>query len=186
MFPRLIYSITSKTLHRNARAFVSISKKVTSNLESYNLDARKTCLQRTPNLITIKRLKRSSKRQRETESDSEGEEENDEFDVIANKIITSTVSSLRMENILKVALGISRRKIEDAFYEGKVRLNGKMMNKKSMKLNVGDEIDMIVSKSPQNADLLIVHRAQLLNIFVEDDKIYIKVARNKNLLIEDI
>lgn len=42
------------------------------------------------------------------------------------------VQSLRADLLLKSALGIARNKIEAAFYEGKIRINGKKIQKKSV------------------------------------------------------
>lgn len=191
MLPGLICSITNKTRLWNVRAFITLSKKINSNSESYNSRPCKSYLQHESNLITIKRFKKSSKKQKDIESDSEDEssdsdeESQDELDSTGSKVITGYVTSPRMENVLKIALGLSRRKVEDAFYQGKIRVNGHPTTKKSTQLNVGDEVDIILLKKPKNPNLLLVHRAKLLNMSVKDDKISIQVMRDKNLLVED-
>ena len=53
-------------------------------------------------------------------------------DVDKQKIAKIKVQSLRADLLLKVALGIARNKIEASFYEGKIRLNGKKLLKKSV------------------------------------------------------
>jgi RNA-binding protein YlmH len=50
---------------------------------------------------------------------------------------------MRIDLILKSGLNIARNKIELAFYENKIRKNGKKILKKSQSVAVGDEIDFI-------------------------------------------
>lgn len=68
----------------------------------------------------------------------EDEEEEEDYlndgnnDIDKNRIIKIRVQSLRLDLLLKSALNIARNKIEGAFYENKIRLNGKKIAKKSV------------------------------------------------------
>lgn len=53
-------------------------------------------------------------------------------DVDKKQITKIRVQSLRCDLLLKSALNLGRSKIEAAFYEGKIRLNGRKINKKSV------------------------------------------------------
>jgi hypothetical protein len=66
----------------------------------------------------------------EIEDDSDDEEFADDID--KQKIAKIRVQSMRADLLLKTGLGIARNKIEASFYEGKIRVNGKKINKKSV------------------------------------------------------
>jgi len=73
------------------------------------------------------------------EEDNENEDVSQEIDlsllqdVDGNdvKIIKSRLNSLRLDTLLKAGLGISKSKVEVAFYESKIRVNGERILKKS-------------------------------------------------------
>ncbi|KOC60521.1 Uncharacterized protein C6orf203 like protein, partial [Habropoda laboriosa] len=124
----------------------------------------------------------------EQEQENEGELDVDDYlNTEKAKIIKSTVPSLRLDVVAKVGFGISRTKLEKEFYKSNLRLNGNKCLKKSEMVQIGDEIDYIVSKSPDNPANLIVNRCILLsaNINSESDVILVKLVQNKSLLIED-
>jgi len=49
----------------------------------------------------------------------------------------------------------------------------------------GDEIDMILSRSLDSDELIVVNRIVILSMNATSDSIRIKLSRDKNLLIED-
>jgi len=76
-------------------------------------------------------------------------------------------------------------KIEVAFYESRIRVNGEKVMKKSHTVEVGDEVDLIKGPSPNNPDFLIVSRVEVLSAKLDDDELEIKLKKFKSLLIEN-
>ncbi|KAG7212944.1 hypothetical protein KM043_002287 [Ampulex compressa] len=142
---------------------------------------------------TSRRFKHGRKKSTKADIDTDDEDEDSDEDNMnendvndkSKKIITGKVQSIRMETVVKVALGMSRRKLEEAFYKGHIRINGEKLLKKGNQLRIDDEIDYIVSRSPENPDFLIVHRMVLLAAKPFKDAIQIKISREKSLLIEN-
>ncbi|XP_063243690.1 mitochondrial transcription rescue factor 1 isoform X1 [Bacillus rossius redtenbacheri] len=94
--------------------------------------------QRNNPILTLYREKRSRKTgKQEVESDSddeeapEGSESVDEGDDKISKVISTTLSSLRVDLVVKAGLGIARNKVEALFYESSIRVNGEKLLKKS-------------------------------------------------------
>ncbi|XP_050498720.1 uncharacterized protein LOC126879595 [Diabrotica virgifera virgifera] len=122
-----------------------------------------------------------------SESETESETKDDDiFDVNdkSAKTIEVRVSSLRADSILKVGLGISRNKLETIFYEGRIRVNGTKIPKKSVSVRENDELDVIKGKQT-NSDFLTISRLLLLGIKAEEDIIKIKLRRHKSLTVEN-
>lgn len=105
------------------------------------------------------------------------------------KDVTTHVSSMRLDNVLKSALGIPKSDIEAAFYASNIRLNGRKVLKKSIDVDVGDEIDIIKGVSPTSDKFLEVMRTVILAIKLsnnpEASKIQVKLRRFKQLIIEN-
>ncbi|XP_012350184.2 mitochondrial transcription rescue factor 1 [Apis florea] len=82
---------------------------------------------------------------------------------------------------------MSRAKVDKEFYMSNIRLNGKKCFKKGIKVNLGDEIDFIQKRSPDNPNYLIINRCILLSIKTEpeEENFKIKLLQNKSLLIEE-
>ncbi|XP_062851771.1 mitochondrial transcription rescue factor 1 [Trichomycterus rosablanca] len=59
------------------------------------------------------------------------------------------VQSLRFDLVLKAGLDIARHKIEDAFYDHKLRLNGQKLIKKSRTVKVGDTLDIVIAEDKE-------------------------------------
>lgn len=57
----------------------------------------------------------------------------------------------------------------------------------NMQVNLGDEIDFIQKRSPDNPNYLIINRCILLSIKTEpeEENFKIKLLQNKSLLIEE-
>ncbi|KPJ08377.1 Uncharacterized protein C6orf203-like [Papilio machaon] len=123
-----------------------------------------------------------------SETHDDEEEVFDEDDVSLSrdsKLVKFKTTSLRTDVVIKSALGVSRNKVEQVFYESKIRVNGKKIMKKSHAVKVGSEIDVVKSVSPHNPDHLYVARIEVLNIVPKEEDIAITVRRFKNLLIEN-
>lgn len=76
-------------------------------------------------------------------------------------------------------------KIEVAFYENRIRVNGEKVTKKSQTLEVGDEVDLVKGPSPQNSDFLLVSRIEILSVKFDDNELEVKLRKFKNLLINN-
>lgn len=123
-----------------------------------------------------------------TESDEEGSGQDDTFDDIQDrnsKLMKIKIPSLRVDGILKTALGISRNKIDVMFYENRMRVNGEKLLKKNSLVNEGDEVDLIKSVSPANPENLIVARVEILSVAEKPDALDVKVKRWKSLTVEN-
>ncbi|KOB77414.1 putative secreted protein, partial [Operophtera brumata] len=86
-----------------------------------------------------------------------------------SKMVKFSTTSMRTDMILKSALGVARNKIEQAFYESKIRVNGRKITK----------------KSAPNPDHLFVSRIEILDASPKEESIGISARRFKNLLIEN-
>lgn len=76
-------------------------------------------------------------------------------------------------------------KVEVLFYESKIRVNGEKITKKALKLNIGDEIDVIKGPCHMNPDNLIVARVEILDAKAREDSIIVILRRHKSLTIEN-
>ncbi|KAK2580273.1 hypothetical protein KPH14_012520 [Odynerus spinipes] len=149
------------------------------------------CVQNDCNLSLIKRFKHKKKGsvKKEQMDDLESDEEDEEFEVDESKskstIITTKVNSLRVDVVAKAGLGVSRKKIEEAFYDSRIRVNGEKVFKLSAEVKVDDEIDLIRGRSNENTNLLIVSRITVLSIEPISEGIRLKLSKDKSLLIEE-
>ncbi|XP_056446518.1 mitochondrial transcription rescue factor 1 [Gadus chalcogrammus] len=97
-------------------------------------------------------LEEEEEEEEEEERDTEDTDSEDEIEEDPNlpkdyKDLEKFVQSYRYDVILKSGLDMARNKIEDAFYNNKLRLNGQKLIKKSKSVKVGDTLDMVVSES---------------------------------------
>ena len=95
-----------------------------------------------------------------------------------------TVQSMRADLLLKSGIGIARNKIEAAFYENKIRINGKKILKKSVSCSVGDQIDLIRDEPVTNPNHRVVARIEILNTKPKEDSIVVTMRRFKTLTVE--
>ncbi|XP_053945125.1 mitochondrial transcription rescue factor 1 [Anastrepha ludens] len=119
------------------------------------------------------------------ESDSDDESVAEFKDERDSKVLKASVNSLRADLLLKTGLGLARNKVETLFYESKVRVNGKKLSKKSVKLEVGDEIDVVRGFSQANPAHLIVSRVIVLDVSEREESLSVQIRRYKSLLIEN-
>lgn len=94
------------------------------------------------------------------------------------------LQSLRVDLLIKSAIGMSRNKVEEAFYENRIRINGKKIGKKSISCSVGDEIDLIKGPSPVNPLHIMVARIEIVSTIPRDESISVTMRRYRNLTIE--
>lgn len=136
------------------------------------------------------KMKKSSKipQQEATESEREEISEDEFFDSVQDKhskVMKIIVPTLRVDAVVKSALGISRNKIDIMFYENKIRINGEKIPKKNVPVHEGDEVDLIKAWSPTNPDYLNIARVEVLSVTTEEDKIIVKIRRCKSLTVEN-
>lgn len=146
----------------------------------------------TPNLqIYRMKSKKSKKKQQVDETGTETEEEEKKIldDLVPDKtskiMLNVQVPSMRVDALLKVGMGIARAKVDELFYEDKLRINGKKVFKKAQSCEEGDEIDIIREVNPNNPNLLTVSRVEILTVKPKSDGFAVSVRRNKNLLVEN-
>lgn len=139
--------------------------------------------------VRYKSRKKTQKASGDVSSD-ETESDKDFLDSIHDKhtqTVKLRVNSLRLDGIIKSALGIARNKIEQLFYENKIRINGNKVLKKGVSVKENDEIDVIKGVSTANSEFLVVARIEILSCAATDDgeAIEIKIRRCKSLTIEN-
>ncbi|XP_075158387.1 uncharacterized protein LOC142231632 [Haematobia irritans] len=122
---------------------------------------------------------------KDIESDSDDEDEAQFKDERDSKVVKARVNSLRADLILKAGLGIARNKVENIFYESRIRINGKKLQKKSIQLHEGDEIDVIRGFSQQNPSHLVISRVIILAANEREEGLSVQLRRYKSLLIEN-
>ncbi|KAK4875654.1 hypothetical protein RN001_012076 [Aquatica leii] len=119
-------------------------------------------------LHRFKSKKSKKKQEVESEDEEESEAEIEDFDSALvdkqTKVITVKVNTMRCDVVLKSALYMARNKVEELFYESKIRVNGKQIYKKSDLVKEGDEIDVIKGVDSKNPKFLNVARVEILNV----------------------
>ncbi|KAI3367943.1 hypothetical protein L3Q82_026773 [Scortum barcoo] len=124
----------------------------------------------------------------EDEKDPDDSDYEDEADMDPNlpkdyKDIEKYVQSFRYDVIMKAGQDIARNKIEDAFYNNKLRLNGQKLIKKSKTVKVGDTLDLVVSENRETNTVTLM-RVILRKVFSESsntEKHKIAVRRWKSI-----
>ncbi|XP_071327418.1 mitochondrial transcription rescue factor 1 [Trachinotus anak] len=106
----------------------------------------------------------------EDEKDPEDSDYEDEVDEDPNqpkdyKDMEKYVQSFRYDIVMKAGLDITRNKIEDAFYNNKLWLNGQKLIKKSKTVKVGDTLDFVLSENQDNTVTLM--RVVIRRVFGE-------------------
>ncbi|XP_064505914.1 mitochondrial transcription rescue factor 1 [Pseudopipra pipra] len=120
----------------------------------------------------------------EDESDLEDEFENDPNIVKDYKDLEKVVQSLRYDVIIKAGLDMARNKVEDAFYNNELRLNGEKLWKKSRTVKVGDTLDLIVGEDKETGTAVVM-RVVLKKLWdkTESEKYKVILRRWKNLKV---
>ncbi|XP_074516770.1 mitochondrial transcription rescue factor 1 isoform X2 [Sebastes fasciatus] len=105
----------------------------------------------------------------EDEKDPEDSDYEDEVDENPNlpkdyKDMEKHVPSFRYDVIMKAGLDMARNKIEDAFYNNKLRLNGQKLIKKNKTVKVGDTLDLVLSENQETSTVTLM-RVILRRVF---------------------
>ncbi|XP_072532842.1 mitochondrial transcription rescue factor 1 isoform X2 [Salminus brasiliensis] len=100
------------------------------------------------------------------------------------------VPSFRFDLIMKVGLDITRNKIEDAFYDNKLRLNGQKLLKKNKTVKVGDALDLIMQEDKE-LDKITLKRVILKKVLGETkdgdkQKVLVRSWRHLQLPKQDV
>ncbi|XP_078044551.1 mitochondrial transcription rescue factor 1 isoform X2 [Augochlora pura] len=186
---RTTLNLVQKTIFKNERMFHTLYY-MKFNSQLYKLCLTYSYLRQDINSVTQKRLIASKRTSNKGQDDSDEEDEepmdvNDYLQSKTTKLICTTIPSLRLDAVTKAGLGLSRNKIDKAFYNSNLRINGRKSVKKSEMLSVEDEIDLVLGRSNNNPAFLIVHRCSLLSVKPSEEGLEVKLLRNKSLLIED-
>ncbi|XP_078133086.1 mitochondrial transcription rescue factor 1 isoform X1 [Sander vitreus] len=107
----------------------------------------------------------------EDKKDPEDSDYEDELDENPNlpkdyKDMEKYVQSFRYDVIMRAGLDMARNKIEDAFYNNKLRLNGQKLIKKSKTVKVGDTLDLVLSENREKNTVTLM-RVILQRVFSE-------------------
>ncbi|KAK7043814.1 hypothetical protein SK128_007264 [Halocaridina rubra] len=138
-----------------------------------------------------KKSKRKTEEMKEKAESTDSEDDDDDWRLETDRDfidVRAMVPSVRLDAVLKAGLGMSRNKLDTAFYESKLRVNEAKVLKKSKELEEGDEIDVILGPSSTNPDLINVARVIIMkvgNYSDDSDKLPVKLRRYKNLLIRN-
>ncbi|KAF2886714.1 hypothetical protein ILUMI_19459 [Ignelater luminosus] len=182
----LFTQIIRKTSYNNSRCLATLTQRMPPACTILNANI--------PNLEIYRNKSKASKKKEKAAAEESDEEESEEeqsadFDSLIvdkhTKIMTTKVNSLRADVILKNGLSMARNKVEEMFYESKIRVNGKKIFKKSDLVEVGDEIDIIKSVSDSNPNFLIVGRVEVLDVKPRNEGYAVRLRRCKSLTIEN-
>ncbi|KAM6279295.1 mitochondrial transcription rescue factor 1 isoform 2-T2 [Porphyrio hochstetteri] len=142
--------------------FCSCQASTLNYRRCFSFSPVKLCaLRLSPEYISVLSLRnksnKSSKRSRQTVQEEEEEEEEDgeessledEFENDPNvvkdyKDLEKVVQSLRYDVIIKAGLDIARNKVEDAFYNSELRLNGEKLWKKSRTVRLFTNLSLLI------------------------------------------
>ncbi|XP_033322577.2 mitochondrial transcription rescue factor 1 [Megalopta genalis] len=186
MLWRTTSNLVRHTIFKNRRMYHTLYC-MTFICQQHRLDLTYSYLQTNPISITQKRLKSNKQISERGQDDSDEEESkvDNYLQTKTTKVINTTIPSLRLDVVTKVAFGLSRNKVDKAFYNSNLRVNGQKYLKKSKMVDVEDEIDLVLGKSNNNPAFLTVHRCILLSAKPSEEGVEVKLLRNKSLLIED-
>nr|XP_054752645.1 mitochondrial transcription rescue factor 1-like [Lytechinus pictus] len=120
-------------------------------------------------------------------SDSEDEDEIEDGSKKDWKDLKINVPSRRIDAVLSAGLGVSRKKIEEAFLNAKLLHNGKKVMKKSRQVQEGDVLDVVKEDRITNKEgnqVSLVMRVEMKKIKEEKtstDRTPVKLRRWKHL-----
>lgn len=191
---RLLHSLSSviirENVYKNALGFVCCNYHTIVHNVSL-LDHKQYQLHNpiTSNFNIRFKSKKKQKSNAEIYSDDEEEEGGEDDEILGKGIELKTirVQSLRIDQLFKLAFNVSRTRLEKAFFENRLRVNGEKVKKKAAFAQIGDEVDLIKGPSKENQNLLEVNRIEILSVKPNDtmDGILAKVRKSKALVIEN-
>ena len=133
--------------------------------------------------------KKSKATQQEEESDDEEEEQKVKDDIVGTGYSDHTVScnSLRIDAVAKAVTNLPRNLVEQAFLDGRLRLNGFKITRKAEWVTPSDQFDLIKGRNRDNPELLDVTRMEVLSIpdsgLESAGKIKVRIRKFKQLVI---
>lgn len=154
------------------------------------LTPKLTCVCVTRGKSKKSRKNKYSQKQNDDDDDTEDEDEDEDMKLETGsdfRELKARVPSLRIDAILKSGLNMSRNKVESAFYDSRIRINGKKLLKKSQQCHMGDEIDVIKIVARDNPNNLYVSRVVVVALgdtAEDEEKVTVKLRRYPNLLVE--
>jgi hypothetical protein len=135
---------------------------------------------------------KGGKREQEEESEDEDEDkaegDDDDDDPSKSNEVTVEMNSMRLDTVLKMGGKVPRAKVEEAFYNSTLRLNGEKVGKKSVLVGEGDVIDLIKGRNAENQDFLDVVRVEVVSVpdfGTGKGRIRPTVRRSKKMTIEN-
>lgn len=134
--------------------------------------------------------KKKSEKYEEESDDNEDEQENEEEeeDLAKDfKEITIHVTSTRVDAVAKAGFNMSRNKAEKAVLDNLIRLNGEKILKKGVKVNVGDEVDLIKGINAKNENFIDISRLIVKDIMLKSGlgKCMLILKKYKTLTIQN-
>lgn len=123
-----------------------------------------------------KRFKKRGKKSKQEEEESESEDDdpsqenpllmddNHDENSLDSRTIVIDVNSLRLDIVIKSAMSVTRARVEEAFYNGDILVNGERPDKKSDNISLGDEIDLIKNINPDDHTMVDVKRVQIVGL----------------------
>lgn len=142
----------------------------------------------------FKKKKQQKPEQPEPSDDEEEDEEKDEDDADDQVVEVGymdkeiNINANRFVAILKAGLNTNKQSIEQAFFDGRVRVNGYLLTKKSEMGSKGDVIDIIKGRNKENNDFLDISRVEILtlpDIGTNTGRIKMKVRIFRRLTVEN-
>lgn len=116
--------------------------------------------------------KRGKKETRQEEPDTDEEEEDEELEGYEDQEVVGkgyndriiSVNSLRLDTVLKAASNFGRAKIDEYFFDHRIRVNEETAVKKAEYVVREDQIDLIRGRNPDNPDFIDINRYEILDI----------------------
>merc|ERR1739838_259010 len=187
--------LTQPQLLFETRSRDNVNNSMLGLVQLYHCGASKDLLNNKNTInLSIIREKSSKKKGKKSRSTAEDEFSDDDFEDENIELKSGSdfkeslikIDTLRMDSIIHVGFGMSRNKVDTAFYKGNILVNGKKPKKKSVNLHDGDEIDIIKGSKPENPDLINVTRVvmDILNYNEDTGKVSVKLRKYNQLLIE--
>ncbi|XP_056422219.1 mitochondrial transcription rescue factor 1 [Hyla sarda] len=156
-----------------------------------------------PFLYAVRHKGKKNQKQNKTHSSQEEDDDDEEQEVDPKDIsdyeddpivpkdykdVEKAVQSFRFDVVLTAGLDMSRNKIEEAFYDGKLRLNGEKLWKKSRAVKVGDVLDLIIEEN-RDTGTVTVMRTMLKDVLKDrtsTDKFKVLLRRWKKLTVPKV
>lgn len=134
-----------------------------------------------PRVLNVEQRRYKKRRSTKKVDDDEDEDEDDDDDDLSaenpllvddilgqqsdgSQTMDLAISSLRLDNVAKSAFGVTRQRVEEAFYKGDLYINGRRPSKKSENLYEGDEIDLVKGVNEEDSMLVDIKRCLIVKL----------------------